>query len=66
MWSTIFNAIGDFSMWMFQFLPIIGMAVAVIFWCLIAIGCFYWLYYGMRLEKGGDNYLAVRGDEEKK
>lgn len=64
MWSTIFYGIGDAFQWLFKALPAIGMIVAIIFWCTIAIGCFYWLFYGMRLEKGADNYLGVHGDTD--
>lgn len=64
MYSTIFNGIGAAFQWFFQFLPAIGMLVAIFFWILIAIGCTYWLIYGMKLEDGADNYLAVRGSED--
>ena len=61
MWSTIFNGIGSAFQSFFEILPYIGMPMAVIFWCLIAIGCLYWLVYGIKIENGGDNYLGVHG-----
>lgn len=64
MWSTIYHGIGDAFQWFFQFLPPIGMIVAILFWCLIAIGCIYWLIYGSRVERGHENYLAVPGEKE--
>lgn len=64
MYSTIFNGIGAAFQWFFQFLPAIGMLVAILFWCLIAIGCTYWLFYGMKLEEGAGGYLAVRGSDD--
>jgi len=64
MYSTIFNGIGATFQWFFKLLPPIGLAVDIFFWCLIAVGCIYWLIYGKKLEDGADNYLAVRGSEE--
>lgn len=64
MWSTIFNGIGKTCQYFFEFLPAIGMFVAILFWCTIAIGSFYWLFYGMKLERGGANYLGERGSTD--
>jgi len=61
MWSTIFYGIGDACQWFFKILPSIGMIVAIIFWCTIAIGCIYWLVYGAKIEDGAENYLGVHG-----
>lgn len=30
----------------------------------IAIGCTYWLFYGMKLEEGAGGYSAVRGTDD--
>ncbi|MEO8150479.1 MAG: hypothetical protein ABI723_22805 [Bacteroidia bacterium] len=67
MWSTIFYGIGDAFQWFFKILPYIGKIVAIMFWCTIAIGCFYWLAYGMKIENGAKNYLGEHGktDDDK-
>lgn len=64
MYSTIFNGIGNAFQYFFKILPAIGMFVAILFWCTIAIGCFYWLFYGMKLERGGPNYLGEPQKED--
>jgi len=64
MWSTIFNGIGDACQWLFKLLPSIGLIVAIIFWCTIAIGCIYWLTYSMKLERGSENYLGEHGSKD--
>jgi hypothetical protein len=64
MYSTIFNGIGAAFQWFFKILPPIGLMVDTFFWCLIAVGCIYWLKYGKKLEDGAGGYLAVRGSED--
>ena len=63
MYSTILNGIGDACTSMFSLLPPIGMAVDLAFVALIAVGCAYWIIYGIGVENGKENFLGEHGDK---
>ena len=60
MWTAIFTGIGHGCEKIFKFVPGIGPYVNLMFFSLACIGTAYWIYYEIKVSKGGDNYLSKK------
>ncbi len=60
--DAVWYGIADFAKVMFKFLPPIGALTNWFFGISIAIGVVYWLYYDAKVRRGGDNYMANKGE----
>lgn len=50
-WTDVFNATGDFFMWIFKGMRVLGQSPNVIIWILIIGGIGYWTLRLMRYNK---------------
>jgi len=58
-WTDVFNATGDFFMWIFKGMRVLGQGPNIIIWILIGGGIAYWTFRLMRYKKEAQRNSTV-------
>jgi hypothetical protein len=56
--DAVWHGIADLFEFIFKIVTPIGMHIDMVFFFLGTVGIIYWLWYTVKVKKGGRNYLA--------
>ena len=63
--DAVWYGIADLMEWIFNLVKPLGRLTNILFITIGAVGTVFWLYYGEKTRKGGNNFLAEHVKDEK-